>query len=67
MTTSDLAALASIGTQLEEIVRRVTLMAEQFGATPDSAVAVDLFALERSLLGAKRAVQRATQTLERMA
>ena len=44
--TSDLAVLSSVVTQVEELSRRVTELAEQYGETPDSAVAAELFASE---------------------
>ena len=50
-STSDLALLSSIGTQIEEIGARITEMAERYGATPDSALASELFAAERGLFG----------------
>ena len=37
-TSSDLALLSSIGTQLDDIGARITEMAERYGATPDSAL-----------------------------
>jgi hypothetical protein len=40
-------------------------MAERYGTSPDSAVAADLYAVERALLNAGRALQRAATTLER--
>lgn len=58
MTSSDLAELSSLRAQLEELTARVVTVAERYD-TPDSAVAVDLFGVERTLLGAGRALDRA--------
>jgi hypothetical protein len=66
MSDSDLAALSSIATQIDEVQRRVTAMAERYGTTPDSSIAGDLFSVERALLTAGRAVQRAAQNIERV-
>ena len=63
-TSSDLALLSSIGSQLEEIGKRVTDMAEQYGATPDSAVAAELFGAERGLFTARRSLDHARAYLE---
>lgn len=60
---SPLAELSTLTTQLEELTRRITALAEQFRASPDSQVATDLFAAERALLGARRSLDRAAQTL----
>ena len=64
MTASDLAALSSIGAQLDDLARRITAMAERYDTTPDSAIAADLYSVERALLGATRALARASQGLE---
>lgn len=65
MSASDLAALSSIAAQIEEVQVRITAMAERYGRTPDSSIAADLFAVERALLSAHRAIQRSAQTIER--
>jgi len=62
-TASDLALLSSITTQVDEIARRVTELAEQYGATPDSAIAAELFTVERSLNAAGRSLERASRLL----
>ena len=64
--TSDLATLSSVGTQIDELAARVTEMAERYGETPDSAIATELFGAERALLGARRALDRASGFLEGM-
>jgi hypothetical protein len=63
-TSSDLALLSSISTQLEEIGRRITDLAESYGETPDSAIAGELFAAERALFGSRRSLDRARALLE---
>jgi hypothetical protein len=65
MSASDLADLSSLAAQLDEVQHRITTMAERYGTSPDSAVAADLYAVERALLNAGRALQRAATTLER--
>ena len=58
MTSSDLAELSSLRAQLEELTARVVVVAERYDS-PDSAVAVDLFGVERALLAARRTLERA--------
>lgn len=58
-TDSDVAMLSSISSQLEDLGARITEMAERYGATPDSALASELFGAERALIGARRALDRA--------
>lgn len=61
---TDLALLSSIAAQLDDLAARVTEMAERYGASPDSAVASELFGAERSVLAARRAIDRAAAGLE---
>jgi hypothetical protein len=63
MSTSDLAELSSLRAQLQDLTARVVSVAERADKSPDSAVAVDLFTAERSLLGAGRALDRAISHL----
>jgi len=65
-TTSDLATLSSIAAQIDELTRRVTELAERYGETPDSAVAIELFATERALVAARRSIDRVTGLLDQM-
>jgi hypothetical protein len=65
-TASDLATISSIVTQIDELTRRVTEMAERYGETPDSAVASELFATERALTTARRSLDRATGLLDQL-
>ena len=62
-TESDMAMLSSITSQLEELGHRITEMAERYGATPDSALASELFGAERGLIGARRSLDRARKFL----
>jgi hypothetical protein len=61
--SSDLALLSSITTQIDELARRVTDLADGYGTTPDSAIAAELYAVERSLNAATRSLERATRLL----
>jgi hypothetical protein len=63
MTTSDLAELSTLRAQLEELTGRVVSVAERYDDTPDSAIAGELFAAERLLIGAGRSLDRAIARL----
>jgi hypothetical protein len=65
-TSSDLATLSSIQTQVDELSRRVTDLAERYGDTPDSAIASELFATERALATARRSLDRASSLLDQL-
>ena len=45
--------------QVEDLTRRVVTVAMRYDDTPDSAIAADLFSVERSLLSARRSLDRA--------
>jgi hypothetical protein len=62
-TESDLAEISTVRAQVEELVRRVVSVAEHYDDSPDSAVAADLFAAERSLVAARRQLDRAAAHL----
>jgi hypothetical protein len=64
--SSDIALLSSLITQVDELTGRVTELAERYGATPDSAVAAELFSAERALTMARRSLDRASGFLEQM-
>ncbi len=64
MSSSDLAELSTLRAQLDDVCARVRAVADRYGTTPDSAVAADLFAAERSLRGALRSLERAAGHLE---
>lgn len=61
---SDHAELSTLRSQLDDLSERVTRIAERFGRTPDSAVAFDLFAAERSLTAARRSLDKAIGALK---
>jgi hypothetical protein len=63
---SDLATISSIVAQVDELTQRVTVIAERYGETPDSAVAGELFTTERSLATARRSLERASTLLDEM-
>ncbi|MFM8304456.1 MAG: hypothetical protein ACKOA9_09195 [Actinomycetota bacterium] len=60
---SDLAEISTVRSQVEELIRRVVAVAEHYDDSPDSAVASDLFAAERSLVSARRQLDRAATHL----
>ena len=61
---SDRAELSTLRAQVDELTRRVLAVADHYDDTPDSAVAADLFAAERSLTAARRQLDRAAAHLE---
>jgi hypothetical protein len=63
MTSSDLAELSSLRAQLEDLAARVLVVADRYRESPDSAVTSDLDLAERALLGARRALERASETI----
>jgi hypothetical protein len=63
MTSSDLAELSSLRAQLEDLAARVLAVADRYRESPDSAVTSDLDLAERALLGARRALERASETI----
>ncbi|MFN8036604.1 MAG: hypothetical protein U0V73_11770 [Acidimicrobiia bacterium] len=60
---SDLAELSTVRTLLEELTTRIERVADGYHDTSDSAIAVDLYAAERSLVGARRSLDRAVNSL----
>ena len=63
MTTGDQAQLSSIQSQLDELQRRITAIADEYASTPDSQIAAELFSSERSLRTAARAIERASDLM----
>ncbi len=55
--------LSTLRSQLDDVARRVTQMAEEFGETPDSAIAANLFAVEQALHGARIRLERAGEMI----
>ena len=56
---SDIAELSTVSTQIDELVARVTEVAERYHGTDEDAVAVRLFEVERSLMSAGRGLRSA--------
>jgi hypothetical protein len=65
--SSDLAELSTVRSQLEELARRVVAVADRYEDTPDSQIASDLYAAERTLLNARRSVDKAISALDDLA
>ena len=64
VSSSDRAELSTLRSQLEDLTERVVAVASRYRDSSDSAVATDLYAAERSLFGARRALDRAIAALE---
>ncbi len=63
--SSDFAELSSLRAQLEELTGRVVAVGDRYRDTDDSAVAAELDQAERTLLGARRSLDRAVDMLDR--
>jgi hypothetical protein len=61
--SSDLAELSTLRSQLEDLARRVEAVADRYEDTADSQIASDLYAAERTLVSARRAVDKAIGAL----
>ena len=66
MLSSDLAELSSLQAQLAELATRVVAVGDRYRETADSAVSNDLDLAERNLLAARRALERANDTLKEL-
>lgn len=55
---TDLAELSSIAASLEQITRRISVMAEQANDEQEETVSSELFSVERALQGASRRLER---------
>jgi hypothetical protein len=55
---TDLAELSSIAASLEQITRRIGIMAEQANDEQEETVSSELFSVERALQGATRRLGR---------
>lgn len=63
MTSPTRAELSSISAQVEELMNRVTAIADNFRHTPDSAFVAECNAAERNLMSALRAMSRALKNV----
>jgi hypothetical protein len=63
MTNGEQAQLSSIQSQLDDLQHRITAIADVYSTTPDSQIAAELFASERSLRSAARAIERAAELM----
>jgi hypothetical protein len=59
---SDGAELSTLRSQVEELTARVLVVAERYDDS-DSAIAAELFTAERSLVAARRSLERAVAFL----
>jgi hypothetical protein len=66
-STSDRAELSTLRSQVEDLVERITPIAERYGESSDSAIASDLFAAERGLVSARRSLDQAIAHLDETA
>ena len=57
------APLASLATQLQELIERAVAIGEQLNESPTEDVAATLFEVERGLRSALRALERARRQL----
>jgi hypothetical protein len=64
---SDLAELSTLRAQLTDLTERMMRVADDYRSSPDSAVTSDLDSSERSLLAARRALDRAMHALSDLA
>jgi FixJ family two-component response regulator len=65
--SSDRAELSTLRSQLEELARRVEAVADRYADTADSQIASDLYAAERTMISARRAVDKAIGALDDLA
>ena len=61
---SPVPELTTVRSQVEELARRVELVADQYRDTADSQIAADLYAAERQLIAARRALDKALTALD---
>jgi|tagenome__1003787_1003787.scaffolds.fasta_scaffold16344250_1 hypothetical protein len=60
---SDRAELSTLQSQLDDVTRRVVAVSDGYRDTPDSAIVAELDTAERSLLAARRAIDRVVKFL----
>ena len=63
-SSSDRAELSTLRAQVDDLIERLTPLAERYGEGSDSAIATDLFASERALVSAGRALDQAIGHLD---
>ena len=63
MTSSAIAELSSITSQVEELMKRITSIGDQYRMTPDSQLVTECNSAERSLMSGIRAMERAKKFL----
>jgi hypothetical protein len=66
-SSSDLAELSTVRSQVEDLARRVEAVADRYEDTADSQIASDLYAAERTLVSARRSVDKAIAALDDLA
>jgi hypothetical protein len=59
---SDAAELSTLRSQVEELTARIVIVAERYDDA-DTAIATELFAAERSLVAARRSLERTVSYL----
>ena len=64
MSASDRAELSTLRAQMSDVIERIVAVADRYENSPHSAVASDLYAAERALLTARRALDRALAHLD---
>lgn len=62
-TNSNLAELSTLQTILDDATRRIEQVATRLGTTPDATIVSDLYGAERSLIAARRAIDRSIRSL----
>jgi hypothetical protein len=65
--SSDLAELSTVRSQLEDLTQRVEAVADRYEDTADSQIASGLYTAERTLVSARRAVDKAIAALDDLA
>lgn len=63
--TTDHAECSAIRTILDELLERIERVSDRYRSTPDSAITADLDQAERGLVSARRAIERAIDSLAR--
>ncbi|MCZ7531241.1 MAG: hypothetical protein M5U31_13450 [Acidimicrobiia bacterium] len=61
--SSTAAELSTVRSQVDELTERITACADRYASTPGSTVAAECYDAERSLIAARRAIERARAVL----